>query len=255
MTARIDLNVDLGELPGETGAQLDAALLDVVTSANIACGGHAGDEDSMRRVARGAAQRGIAIGAHISYPDREYFGRRDVAYTPQALLDALRIQIDDLLAATADAGTGVAYLKPHGALYNAAVINDAPAALLVEVAQHYGLPLLTQPDGRLAQCAAGAGVPVYGEFFADRAYEATGRLRSRSRPGAVITRVDAVRERVLTAVVEQCVVSHDGTRLAMQVDSVCLHGDTAGAVALARAVRESLVAASLTLRPFIEAAA
>jgi UPF0271 protein len=253
MRGAIDLNADLGELPGEAGAALDEALLAIVTSANVACGGHAGDADSMRRVGEVAAQRGVAIGAHISYPDRANFGRRDMAFTPSALLDALRSQVDDLLAAAADVGTSVRYLKAHGALYNASVVSDAPAAILAALAQEYGLPVLTQADGTLALTAATAGVTVYGEFFADRAYEPTGRLRPRSARGAVITHPQAVLERVLTAVGEHVVISHDGGVVAVQADSVCVHGDTPDAVSLASRLREGL-AAEWQLQPFVEPA-
>lgn len=253
VTVRIDLNADLGEMPGLSGTQLDSVLLSVVTSANIACGGHAGDRISMLRVASAAAERGIAIGAHVSYPDREQFGRRDLAFTPQALLDALREQVEDLFAAAAESGTAVRYLKAHGALYNSSVINDAPAALLVELAQEYGLPVLTQSEGRLAQCAARAGVTVFAEFFADRAYEANGRLQPRDQDGAVLADAGAVVPRVLTAVRDQVVVSHDGACVNVAVDSVCLHGDTPGSMALAQQVRSALEAESLQIGPFVDA--
>lgn len=255
MRGAVDLNADLGELPGESGAALDLALLEIVSSASVAAGGHAGDAESMRRVTEHAAQRGVAVGVHVSYPDRANFGRREMAFTPTALLDVLRGQVDDLLAAAADVGTSVQFVKAHGALYNASVVSDAPAAILVSLAEEYGLPLLTQADGTLASCAAGAGVTVYGEFFADRAYEATGRLRSRSQPGAVITYPRAVVERVLTAVQDRVVLSHDGTVVAVATDSVCVHGDTPDAVTLAREVRAGLEAAQLDVRPFVESAA
>jgi UPF0271 protein len=254
MRGAIDLNADLGELPGEAGATLDDALLAIVTSANVACGGHAGDADSMRRVGEVAAQRGVAIGAHISYPDRANFGRREMAFTPSALLGALRSQVDELLAAAADVGTSVRYLKAHGALYNASVVSDAPAAILAALAQEYGLPVLTQADGVLACTATTAGVTVFGEFFADRAYEPTGRLRSRSASGAVITHHDAVLERVLTAVSERIVISHDGSVMAVRADSVCVHGDSPDAVSLARVLREGLAAAQWQMQPFVEPA-
>ena len=254
MTGSVDLNADLGEMPGDAGAALDIALLEIVSSANIACGGHAGDTQSMRRVAEAAAERGVAIGAHVSYPDRTNFGRRDIAFTPAALLDQLRTQVDDLLTAVADVGTSLRYVKAHGALYNASVVSDAPAAILVSLAKEYGLPVLTQADGTLASCAVGAEVTVYGEFFADRAYEATGRLRSRRSPGAVITHQEAVVERVLLAVQEQTVVSHDGARVSVEAHSVCVHGDTPDSVTLARRIRQRLEAAPLHVRAFVESA-
>ncbi len=252
MASRVDLNADLGEFPGRSGDHLDRALLEIVSSANVACGGHAGDGMSMRRVAELATLHDVAVGAHVSYPDREHFGRLERSFTPQALLDALRVQVDELLAAAADVGTAVRYLKPHGALYHASVVNDAPAAILVALAQEYGLPVLTQCDGTLACTAATAGVAVYGEFFADRAYEASGRLRSRSDPGAVLTDPEVVIDRVLQAVRQRTVLSHSGTRLTVAADSVCLHSDTPGAVALARQIRDTLDSVPVTVRSFVD---
>ncbi len=252
MAARVDLNADLGEMPGAGGAELDDALLRIVTSANVACGGHAGDSESMRRVTALAVEYGVAIGAHVSYPDRESFGRRNLTFTPGALLDALRSQLEDLFAAAADAGSAVRYIKPHGALYNASVVSDAPAALLVEIAQEFGLPVLTQQEGRLAQFAAEAGVAAYSEFFADRAYEASGRLRPRDAAGSVIGDPGAVVARVVTAVRHQTLISHDGQQLAITVDSVCVHSDTPAAARLAQAVRHALESAPFALGAFVD---
>lgn len=252
MWGSVDLNADLGELPGDAGAELDDALLDIVTSANVACGGHAGDAGSMLRVVESATQRGVAIGAHVSYPDRANFGRREMAFTPSTLLAALHSQVDDLLSAAAEVGTSVRYLKAHGALYNSSVVSDAPAAILTALATEYGLPVLTQADGTLACTALTAEIQVFGEFFADRAYEATGRLRSRSASGAVISDPEVVRQRALAAVREHTVLSHDGHSVAVQADSICVHGDTPGAVRLASSVRDGLLAADCALQPFVD---
>lgn len=252
MILRVDLNADLGELPGVDGEALDDALLAQVTSANVACGGHAGDSASMRRVAAAAASRGVAIGAHVSYPDREFFGRRSMGMAPVELLATLREQLDDLLAAAADAGTSVRYIKAHGALYNTSVVNDAAASLLTELALQYGLPVLTQHHGRLAEIAGSAGVSVYAEFFADRAYEPTGDLRARHEPAAVITDGTAVVSRVITAVRDAVVISHDGQEVQVSVDSVCVHGDTPESVALARRLRDALQEHPVTLAPFVD---
>lgn len=248
---RIDLNADLGEQPGPVGERTDEQLLSIVSSANVATGGHAGDRVSMRRVSATAAEQGVRIGAHLSYPDREGFGRRAVSMEPAALLASLRQQLAELQEAADAAGTAVSYIKPHGALYNTAAVSDAPAAILVEVAEEHGLPLLTLPEGRLAQLASQAGLPTYAEFFADRAYDPDGRLRSRSRVGSVIDSDAAVVERVVNLVRTQSVVAHDGTVLQVTADSICLHGDTPGAVALSRRVRETLLAERITITTFL----
>ena len=248
----VDLNADLGDIPGEAGAALDDAMLDLVTSANVACGGHAGDDASMRRVAALAAERGIVIGAHVSYPDRLHFGRRPVALEPGALLDSLRSQLDDLLSAGSEAGAPVRYLKAHGALYNSSVVSDAPAALLVSLAEEFALPLLTLRGGRLARLAEVSGVAWYAEFFADRAYDATGALLPRTVDGAVIADQERVAARALTAVERGVVAAHDGTEVVVDADSICLHGDTAGAVGLARSVRGALARAPVTVASFLE---
>lgn len=248
MALRIDLNADLGELPGDAGAAIDGALLGLVTSASVACGGHAGDGDSMRRVCNRAAELGVSVGAHVSYPDRANFGRRRVDLAPTALLGSLRRQMDGLLAASAAAG--VRYIKAHGALYNTSVADDETAAVLTGLAAEYRLPVLTQSGGRLAQVASATGVATYAEFFADRAYEPNGRLRPRSEPRAVITDGRAVVARVITAVSDAVVMSHDGRTVRLRVDSVCVHGDTPGAVALAGRIRDALHEHPVQLAPF-----
>jgi UPF0271 protein len=250
MPASIDLNADLGELPGAAGDALDEALLSLVTSANVACGGHAGDLRSMRRVCRSSAERGIAVGAHVSYPDRAGFGRRPMAIGPAELLGALHAQLDRLLDAATACGGQVRYIKAHGALYNASVVSDAPAALLVDLAAEYRLPLLTIADGRLHCLAGRAGLPVYGEFFADRAYEPDGTLRPRSRAGSVITDPAHVAARISRLVAGGTVEAHDGSEVAVSAHSICIHGDTDGALRLARRVRSDLEASGVTLRPF-----
>lgn len=252
MALRVDLNADLGELPGPAGAAIDDALLELVTSANVACGGHAGNGDSMRRLAARAASLGVAVGAHVSYPDREAFGRRDLGLPPDALLDSLQAQLDALLDAAAVHATEVRYIKAHGALYNTSVVNDATASLLTELALRYRLPLLTQHHGRLAEVASRAGVAVYGEFFADRAYDRSGGLRPRHEPAAVITDDRVVVSRVIGAVRDAVVLSHDGAPVRVSVDSVCVHGDTPGAVALARQVRCALQEHPVRLVPFVD---
>ncbi len=251
MAARIDLNADLGEMPGPAGAAHDALLMDVVSSASIACGAHAGDPASMRRAVSSAGAAGVVIGAHVSYPDRANFGRTPMDLPFAALVAELAAQVRELQAAAAESGARVRYIKAHGALYNSAVAHDDPARGLIEVAGSFGLPLLTIPTGRLAELARAQGIGVYAEFFADRAYEVDGRLRPRSLPGAVVTDPDAVAERTLGAARHGTVASYDGTAVAVAADSICVHGDTPGALTLARRVRESLEAAGVAVAAFL----
>ncbi|WP_117211949.1 LamB/YcsF family protein [Allorhizocola rhizosphaerae] len=237
----MDLNADLGEGFGRWELGDDEVLLDVVTSANVACGFHAGDAPTMRRVTELAAARGVTVGAQVGYRDLPGFGRRFIEYDLGTLRDELIYQVGALRAFSR-----VAYLKPHGALYHA--VPHVPA--VVEAALATGLPVLCAPGSVLATAAGDASAGVYLEGFADRAYRADGSLLPRSKPGAVITDIDEVVARALLMAVDQRVIALDGTVLPHPVDSICLHGDTPGAVALARAVRSALVEAGVTLRSF-----
>jgi 5-oxoprolinase (ATP-hydrolysing) subunit A len=225
----VDLNADLGEEVTD-----DAALLAVVTSANVACGYHAGTPAIMRAVCEEAARLGVSVGAQVSYADRENFGRvpREVAY------DVLREQVLDqvgvLGAIAAAAGTSVRYVKPHGALYHR-VLDDREQAAAV-LAGSGSLPVLAMP-GELLRLAAADGRRVLHEGFPDRGYGADGRLVSRSEPGAVLTDADEIAARAVSL----------ATAADPRIDSVCVHGDTPGAVANARAVRRALEAAGLRL--------
>lgn len=249
--SRIDLNADLGELPGAAGAQTDAELLQVVTSANVACGGHAGDAASMRRVLSVAQAHGVAVGAHLSYPDRAGFGRRNMALSAQDLLDSLQEQLVALRDIAAEVGTEVTYIKAHGALYNATVMSDAPAALLLEVALESNLPILTLAGGRLAELAQRSQLRAFAEFFADRAYDPDGRLRNRERPGAILTDDNLVTKRVVELVQTSSVLSYDGQVLAISADSICVHGDTPGSIARAKRIRSALTDQQVSLASFI----
>ncbi len=227
---RIDLNADVAESPD------DLALLDVVTSANVCCGAYAGGEELMLDACERAVERGVVVGAQVGYPDREGFGRRPQEPTDDELVATLREQLD-LLAEVADAvGARVAYVKPHGALYNTVVHDERQAAAVVDAVAPYGLPLLGLPGAASLRLAATDGLQVVTEGFADRAYTPDGLLVPRSEPGAVLTAVDAVADQAL--------------RLAPQVDSLCVHGDSPGALDLARAVRDALVDAGHEVVPF-----
>jgi UPF0271 protein len=225
---RVDLNADLGEEVTD-----DEALLAVVTSANVACGYHAGTEETMRSVCAEAARRGVAVGAQVSYDDRANFGRieRDVAY--EVLREQVADQVGVLSGHTAAAGIRVSYLKPHGALYHRVIDDEEQARAVLDGSA--GLPVLGMP-GAFLTLAAAAGRGVFHEGFPDRGYTPAGRLLPRRQPGALVEDEDTI-------------VAH-ALALAGTVDSVCLHGDSAGAVAHARAVRRGLEGAGFTLRRF-----
>lgn len=249
--ATIDLNADLGELPGPDGAALDAALVALATSVNVAAGGHAGDRASMTRVCAVAAERGVRIGAHLSFPDREGFGRRDTTTDPAALRAALEQQLTELTAAAASVGAVVAYVKPHGALYHRAAGDPALGELLCQVLRAAGLPLLTAASRPLAQWAPAWGVGVFHEAFVDRGYRSDATLVPRDEPGAVVTDHAAVRTRAVAIARGEPVETTDGGRLRLSAHSMCLHGDTPGAVALAGSVVDHLRTNGVTLRSFL----
>jgi len=226
----IDLNADLGEEITD-----DAGLLAVVTSANVACGGHAGTPETMRAVCAEAARLGVMVGAQVSYVDREHFGRRRLDVAADLLAAQVAEQIGVLAGIAAAEGTAVRYLKPHGALYNRVVEDPEQAAAVL--AGSGELPVLGLPGGVFMELAAVAGRATYREGFPDRGYTADGRLVPRDQAGALVTDVDEIATAAL--------------RLAAAVDSLCVHGDSPHAVAAAVAVRRRLDASGLILRPFL----
>ena len=248
----MDLNSDLGEGYGHWALGDDAALLEVVTSANVACGFHAGDPATIDRTVRTATEHGVAIGAQVSYPDLVGFGRREIDEAPDDLTADVLYQIGALEAFARAAGSRVRYVKPHGALYNRIARDPVQAAAVVEAVRRYdpALPLLTLPGSAAMDAAREAGVPVVAEGFADRAYTADGRLVSRREPGAVLHDPERVAARALVMATEHRVEAVDGTQVAVEVRSLCVHGDTPGAVDLARQVRAALEQAGVTLEPF-----
>ncbi|MFI7662456.1 LamB/YcsF family protein [Micromonospora parva] len=248
----MDLNADLGEGFGIWRLGDDDALLDLVTSANVACGFHGGDPSTMRRVCEGAARRGVAVGAQVGYRDLAGFGRRHIAYDFAELRDEVTYQLGALDAFCRLFRTRVRYLKPHGALYHAASIDESQAAAVVAAVTGYNpeLPVLCLPGSTLAQLAVGAGLPVVAEAFADRAYLPNGALVPRGTPGAVITDPEQVAERAVRMATHRSVVAVDGTVIPCSVDSICVHGDTPGAVSAAELVRAALIDADITLTPF-----
>jgi UPF0271 protein len=247
----IDLNADLGEGFGSWRLGDDDALLDVVTSANVACGFHAGDPGLMHRVCVAAASKGVAIGAQVGYRDLAGFGRRRIDYELSELRDDILYQIGALEAFCRVAGTSVRYVKPHGALYNTAAVDEGQASAVVAAVRAYdaSLPVLCQPGSVLCEAASTQGLVVVGEGFADRAYNADGTLVSRSLPGAVIHDADEVAARAVRMAVDQTVVAVDGTVVACPVRSICVHGDTPGAVDLAGRVRAALGSVSAFVEP------
>ncbi|MFF6918319.1 5-oxoprolinase subunit PxpA [Streptomyces sp. NPDC012466] len=251
--ACIDLNADLGEGFGRWRLTDDEQLLSVVTSANVACGFHAGDAVTMRRVCELAAERGVRIGAQVSYRDLAGFGRRAMDVPPAELAAEVAYQIGALEVFARAAGARVAYVKPHGALYNRVVRDTEQAAAVVDgvLLADAALPVLGLPGSRLLELAGKAGLPVVTEAFADRAYTDEGTLVPRAREGAVITDPDAVVERSLGLARSGEVVSRSGTRIEVRARSLCLHGDTPGAVELARRVRERLEASGVRVEAFV----
>jgi 5-oxoprolinase (ATP-hydrolysing) subunit A len=242
MQPRYDLNADVGE-----GFGFDDDLLDVISSANVACGFHAGDPLTMRTLCGWAADRDVAVGAQVSYRDREGFGRRDVEIAEPDLVADLTEQVEALAAAATDASTSVRYLKPHGALYNRCVYDVEHARAVVSVATTYALPVLGLPGSVLLDLANAAGVRAHREFFADRAYDAAGHLVARAVPGAVIEDPALVGARVRRLVRSGTVASVDGGELDVAADSICVHGDTAGAASLATSVRRALEAEGVSV--------
>ncbi|MFD2764006.1 LamB/YcsF family protein [Micromonospora eburnea] len=248
----MDLNADLGEGFGIWRLGDDEALLDLVTSANVACGFHGGDPSTMHRVCAGAAARGVAVGAQVGYRDLAGFGRRHIAYGFAELRDETIYQLGALDAFCRLFRTRVRYLKPHGALYHAAAGDEAQAAALVAAVSAYDheLPLLCPPGSVLAQLAVGAGLRAVAEGFADRNYLPNGTLVPRSAPNALVTDPDEVAVRAVQMATEGTVVAVDGSVVPCVVESICLHGDTPGAVRCAELVRAALIDAGVSLTPF-----
>jgi UPF0271 protein len=246
----IDVNADLGEGYGIWQLGDDLALLDVVTSANVACGFHAGDPLIMRRVCAAAVERGVAIGAQVSYRDLAGFGRREMDVAAPELTAEILYQLAALDGIARAEGGRVAYVKPHGALYNRVSRDPVQAQAVVEAVRAYdpSLPLLTLPGSVVHDVAD--GLTVVAECFADRAYTPAGALVSRREPGAVIQDREAVIQRAIKMAVEGTVVAVDGSEIALKARSICVHGDTPGAVALAQSVRSALAEAGVALESF-----
>lgn len=246
----VDLNSDLGEWDVPEKASEDAPMFRLVTSANIASGFHAGNRDSMLASARLAAESGVALGAHPSYRDREGFGRRDQDVDATTLRVDILEQVDALMAAATEAGTRIRYLKPHGALYNRIAVDPLQADAVARAARDAQLPILGLASSEIHKAADVRGVPFFREAFVDRAYLPNGALAPRTIAGAVLADPQAAASRALRMVAEGTVEALNGTTLHVHFDSLCVHGDSPGALAMAQRVREQLAAAGIEIRPF-----
>ncbi|MFJ7912578.1 LamB/YcsF family protein [Kitasatospora sp. NPDC096204] len=252
----IDLNADLGEGFGRWTLTDDEALLSVVTSANVACGFHAGDPSTMRRVCALAAERGVRIGAQVSYRDLAGFGRRAMDVPPEELADEIAYQIGALQVFARAAGSKVSYVKPHGALYNRVVGDSEQAEAVVAGVLRAGavcdgpLPVLGLPDSLLLEVAEGVGLPVVAEAFADRAYTRTGALVPRREPDAVVHDPESVITRAVGIARDGMVEASGGERVPVEARSLCVHGDTPGAAQLAWRIRGALASAGLRVEAF-----
>ncbi|MBD8080170.1 5-oxoprolinase subunit PxpA [Cellulosimicrobium arenosum] len=251
MTA-IDLNADLAEGFGRWTLADDRAVLELVTSANVACGFHAGDPGTMRSTTRDAVERGVSIGAHVGYRDLAGFGRRYMDVAPAELTDDVLYQLAALDGFARVAGDRVRYVKPHGALYHAMAHHEAQALAVVEAVRAYDprLPVVGLPGSVVLRLAEEAGLPTVREAFVDRGYLPTGELVPRGRPGAVVHDPDQAAARAVGLATTGTVLAVDGTRVTATADSLCVHSDTPGAVGLLAAVREALGSAGVSLRPF-----
>jgi UPF0271 protein len=249
---QIDLNSDLGEGYGPWTMGDDAQILDCVTSANIACGGHAGDPETMYRTLRLAAQKGVRVGAHPGYVDREGFGRRVIPMAVDEIGRMVVAQVGALVALARLVGTEVRYVKPHGALGNLAAADRGVAAGIVAAIQGLDpqLAVLAISGTMLEQVAREQGVAVYSEVFADRAYQPNGQLVPRSRPGAVLHDAQEAADRLVGYLRSGRMPVAGGEPIALRADSICVHGDSPHAVEMARHIRARLQAEGVVLTPF-----
>ncbi|NIZ14629.1 LamB/YcsF family protein [Phaeobacter sp. HF9A] len=252
MTGSVDLNADMGESFGPWVMGRDADILEVVTSANVACGFHAGDWDVMAQTMATAAARGVGIGAHPGFADLQGFGRRNMHLPHQSLAHLVQYQIGAAQALARAAGTEVRHLKLHGAMANMAAADREMARTCYEAALAVAPELIIMVMAGTQQQAAAAeiGCPVACEIFADRAYNADASLRDRSLPGAVIHDADLAGQRVAKMVAEGAILAEDGSRIPTRIDTICLHGDTPEALDIARSVRRALEANGISLRRF-----
>ncbi|NLS03937.1 LamB/YcsF family protein [Rhizobium sp. P32RR-XVIII] len=254
MTA-IDLNSDLGESYSAWTMGDDQAMLSIVSSANVACGFHAGDPIGILKTVRAAAEKGVSVGAHVSYPDRVGFGRRDMDVTSAELIADVIYQIGALKGIAAAAGVAVGYVKPHGALYNRIAYDPKQGQAVIDAikAVDPSLVLMGLANAPILNLAREAGLTVVAEAFADRAYTPDGQLLSRREPGAVLHDTQLIARRMLQLAHEGTLEAIDGTTIKIDAQSICVHGDNPSAVAIAREIRRSFEADGITVRSFLSA--
>ena len=248
----MDLNSDLGEGFGTWQLGDDDAMLDVVSSANIACGFHAGDPRTLLATCERAVWKGVVIGAQVGYRDLAGFGRRFIDYDSADLVADVIYQLGALDGLARAAGDRVLYVKPHGALYNTIVHHEQQAAAVVDAVRRYDpdLPVLGLPGSVFLDLAEEAGLTTVREAFADRGYRPDGTLVPRREPGALLHDPAEVAERMLRLVTDRTLVAVDGTVIKVEADSICVHGDSPGAVAMARAVHAALTEAGVPVTAF-----
>jgi UPF0271 protein len=253
MMKTIDLNSDLGESYGAWRMGDDAAMLEVVSSANVACGFHAGDPAGILRTVKAAAERGVAIGAHVSYPDLAGFGRRDMDIAPADLTADVVYQVGALSGLAAAVGSKVRYVKPHGALYNRIAVDAVQGAAVIAALKAVDptLVLMGLAGAPILDQARAAGLAVVAEAYADRAYTPAGHLVPRREAGAVLHDASLIAARMVRLATEGVVEAIDGSVIRIDAQSICVHGDSPGAVAIAREVRGRLEAAGIAIAPFL----
>jgi UPF0271 protein len=251
----IDINCDMGESFGPWPMGTDALVLPFITSANIACGAHAGDPSVMRRTVRLAREHGVSVGAHPGFPDLQGFGRREMRIPPSEVEDSVLAQIGALDAIARAEGVRLRHVKAHGALYNMAARDRSLADAVARAIRAFdpSLIMLGLPGSALIDAGEAAGLTVAREGFADRSYEPDGSLTPRSREGAVLHAAEVVAERAVRLVAEGRAVTSGKTTIALRVDTICVHGDTPGAATLASRVRQALAAAGVDVRPMSKA--
>ncbi len=248
----IDLNADLGETTAGNPVADDAAMVQLVSSANIACGFHAGDPHDIAKTVAAAVEKNVTVGAHVGYRDAPGFGRRFIDYAPAELADEVLYQIGALDALARARGSSVRYVKPHGALYNTIVHHREQAQAVVDGIRAFGdLPVMLLPGGIAVELAERAGLRVIPEAFADRNYNPDGTLVPRREPHAVITDPAAVADRVRQVATTGSVTAIDGSELRVHAESVCVHGDSPGSVELTRGIVERLTYEGIGIRSFL----
>lgn len=246
----VDINSDLGESPEALANGSDFELMRFITSANVACGGHAGDESTMQQTLTVARDLGVAVGAHPSYPDRTHFGRVEMALSPSEIEATVREQILSLADVAWNLGMRIAHVKPHGALYHAARDRQVAEAIgRAAISIDPKLVMVGQAGSSTLEYWLAMGLPCVGEAFADRAYEKDGKLRSRTLPGALLESPARAAQQALGIVLQHRVMTHDGNELAIHAETLCIHSDTPNSAAIAREIKNQLVSAGVMVCP------